>query len=210
MSLPALSVLDPAPILEGQTAQQALENTLDLAQAVERLGFKRFWLAEHHNWQGMASSASSLIIGRVAAGTNSIRVGSAATLLSHYSPLSIAEQFGVLASYFPDRIDLGLGRAPGADRFTAQLLNPAQGATDYPEKVNQLRALLHGTGLSTADGRMQFHAIPGEGTKVPMWLHGSGTFSAQLAGQAGLPFVFAGHFAPVNMAVALELIAIAL
>ncbi|MCM3653445.1 LLM class flavin-dependent oxidoreductase [Metabacillus litoralis] len=202
----SLSVLDPSPIIEGGSAKEALDCTLDLAKKVEALGFKRFWLAEHHNWPGMASSASSLIIGRVASVTNSIRVGSAATLLSHYSALSVAEQFGVLASYFPDRIDLGLGRAPGTDRNTASLLNNRQTANSpqYIDKVKELYSYLHQSGTTTSDGMFEFHAIPGENTKVPIWLHGSGTYSAQLAGQLGLPFTFAGHFAPDNMMQALK------
>jgi luciferase family oxidoreductase group 1 len=201
----SLSVLDPSPIVEGGSVKEALDCTLDLAKNVEALGFKRFWLAEHHNWPGMASSASSLIIGRVASVTNSIRVGSAATLLSHYSAFSVAEQFGVLASYFPDRIDLGLGRAPGTDRNTAYLLNPERGnSPQYIDKVIELYSYLHQSGTATADGRVEFHAIPGENTKVPIWLHGSGTYSAQLAGQLGLPFSFAGHFAPANMMQALK------
>jgi luciferase family oxidoreductase group 1 len=201
----SLSVLDPSPIIEGGSAKEALDCTLDLAKKVEVLGFKRFWLAEHHNWQGMASSASSLIIGRVAAATNSIRVGSAATLLSHYSPFSIAEQFGVLASYFPDRIDLGLGRAPGTDRNTASLLNGQTASSpEYIDKVKELYSYLHLSGTTTSDGRFEFHAIPGENTKIPIWLHGSGTYSAQLAGRWGLPFTFAGHFAPSNMMQALR------
>lgn len=205
MSNVALSVLDPSPVVAGGTVSDALHSTLELAQKAEEFGFKRYWLAEHHNWPGMASSASAMIIGRVASVTNTIRVGSAATLLSHYSALSVAEQFGVLASYFPDRIDLGLGRAPGTDRMTSHLLNPHGGnAPEYPEKVKELYSYLHQSGTSTPDGKLSFHAIPGEGTKVPLWLHGSGTYSARLAGQLGLPFAFAGHFAPANMLQALQ------
>ncbi|MGJ9460640.1 LLM class flavin-dependent oxidoreductase [Oceanobacillus sp. CF4.6] len=201
----SLSVLDPSSIIEGGSAKEALESTLDLAKNVERFGYKRYWLTEHHNWAGMASSASSLVIGRVASVTNSIRVGSAATLLSHYSPLSVAEQFGVLASYFPDRIDLGLGRAPGTDRNTAHVLNPqTANGPQYVDKVKELYSYLHGSGTITQDGMFEFHAIPGENTKVPIWLHGSGTYSAELAGQLGLPFSFASHFAPDNLELALK------
>lgn len=197
--------MDPSSIIEGGSAKEALENTLDLARSVEAFGYKRYWLTEHHNWAGMASSASSLVIGRVASVTNSIRVGSAATLLSHYSALSVAEQFGVLASYFPDRIDLGLGRAPGTDRNTAHVLNPqTANSPQYIDKVQELYSYLHGSGTVTSDGNFEFHAIPGENTKVPVWLHGSGTYSAQLAGQLGLPFSFASHFAPDNLELALE------
>lgn len=154
----------------------------------------------------MASSSPEIIIGQVAAATSSIRVGSAATLMSHYSPLKVAEVFGTLASYFPDRIDLGLGRAPGSNRLVAQVLNPTvQQESDYPQKVQQLLALLHGEGLSASDGRMSIQAIPGNGTEVPIWLHGSGTYSAQLAGILGLPFSFAGHFAPAGMEKALDI-----
>lgn len=201
----SLSVLDPSSIIEGGSAKEALESTLDLAKNVEKFGYKRYWLTEHHNWAGMASSASSLVIGRVASVTNSIRVGSAATLLSHYTALSVAEQFGVLASYFPDRIDLGLGRAPGTDRNTAHVLNPqASNGPQYVDKVKELYSYLHGSGTITQDGMFEFHAIPGENTKVPIWLHGPGTYSAQLAGQLGLPFSFASHFAPDNIMQALE------
>ncbi|WP_413376779.1 LLM class flavin-dependent oxidoreductase [Alkalihalobacillus sp. 1P02AB] len=201
----SLSVLDPSSIIEGESAKEALENTLNLAKNVEAFGYKRYWLTEHHNWAGMASSASSLVIGRVASVTNSIRVGSAATLLSHYSALSVAEQFGVLESYFPGRIDLGLGRAPGTDRNTAYVLNPqTENSPEYIDKVQELYSYLHGSGTVTSDGHFEFHAIPGENTKVPIWFHGSGTYSAQLAGKLGLPFSFASHWSPDNLELALK------
>ncbi|WP_225049974.1 LLM class flavin-dependent oxidoreductase [Priestia megaterium] len=201
-----LSVLDPSPIIVGGSPKDSLENTLDLAQHAEKWGYRRYWLAEHHNWPGMASSASPLIIGRVASVTNKLRVGSGAMLLSNYSPYSIAEQFGTLESFFPNRIDLGLGRAPGTDGLTARLIRKRfAGEPDFSERLEELSAYLYGSGTVTSDGKHTFHAIPGEGTKVPIWLLGSGVYSAELAGRLGLPFSFAGHFSPVNMEEALSI-----
>ena len=195
-----LSILDPSPITEGGSPREALENTLDLAKHADKWGYKRYWLAEHHNWQGMASSANPIIIGRVASVTENLRIGSGALLLSHYSPFSVAEQFGTLESFFPNRIDLGLGRAPGTDRLTANILRQRSAdEPDFPEKLEELYAYLYGSGTVTSDGNHSFHAVPGEGTQVPIWLLGSGVYSAQLAGQLGLPFSFAGHFSPANM-----------
>ncbi|MGG3181404.1 LLM class flavin-dependent oxidoreductase [Priestia megaterium] len=201
-----LSVLDPSPILVGGSPKNSLENTLDLAQHAEKWGYKRYWLAEHHNWPGMASSASPLIIGRVASVTKKLRVGSGAMLLSNYSPFSIAEQFGTLESFFPNRIDLGLGRAPGTDGLTARLIRRRfAGEPDFSERLEELSSYLYGSGTVTSDGNHTFHAIPGEGTKVPIWLLGSGAYSAELAGRLGLPFSFAGHFSPANMEEALSI-----
>lgn len=195
-----LSVLDPSPIIEGGSAELSLLNTLDLAKKAEQWGYKRFWLAEHHNWVGMASSASPVVIGRVASVTEKIRVGSGALLLSHYSPLSVAEQFGTLETFFPGRIDLGLGRAPGTDQFTASVLRQRiAGEPEFAERLQEIIAYLYGSGTTTSNGAVSFHAIPGEKTEVPIWLLGSGLYSAELAGLLGLPFSFAGHFAPGNM-----------
>ncbi|WP_046180305.1 LLM class flavin-dependent oxidoreductase [Domibacillus tundrae] len=199
-----LSVLDPSPIIAGGSAELSLHNTLDLAKKAEKWGYKRFWLAEHHNWVGMASSASPVVIGRVASVTEKMRIGSGAMLLSHYSPLSVAEQFGTLEAFFPGRIDLGLGRAPGTDAYTAQVLRPrAAREPEFAERLQELTAYLYGSGTSLANGSHTFHAIPGENSEVPIWLLGSGLYSAQLAGKLGLPFSFAGHFAPGNMMEAL-------
>jgi luciferase family oxidoreductase group 1 len=199
-----LSVLDPSPIIAGGSAEQSLRNTLDLAKKAEQWGYKRYWLAEHHNWVGMASSASSIVIGRVASITEKMRIGSGAMLLSHYAPLSVAEQFGTLEAFFPGRIDLGLGRAPGTDRYTANLLRPhVQGEPEFAERLEELTAYLYGSGTAIANGSHRFHAIPGENSEVPIWLLGSGSYSAELAGKLGLPFSFAGHFAPGNMMEAL-------
>jgi luciferase family oxidoreductase group 1 len=199
-----LSVLDPSPIIEGGSPELSLRNTLDLAKKAEQWGYKRYWLAEHHNWVGMAVSATPIAIGRVASVTETMRVGSGAMLLSHYSPFTVAEQFGTLEMFFPGRIDLGLGRAPGTDMYTAQLIRQrVAGEPEFNRRVNELISYLHGSGTKMATGAHSFHAIPGEGTKVPIWLLGSALYSAELAGKLGLPFSFAGHFAPKNMMEAL-------
>jgi luciferase family oxidoreductase group 1 len=199
-----LSVLDPSPIIEGGSPELSLRNTLDLARNAEQWGYKRFWLAEHHNWIGMASSATPVVMGRVASITEKMRIGSGAMLLSHYSPLSVAEQFGTLEAFFPGRIDLGLGRAPGTDRLTANVLRQrVAGEPEFDERLQELIAYLHGTGTTISNGRHSIHAIPGELAKVPIWLLGSAFYSAELAGKLGLPFSFAGHFAPGNMMEAL-------
>jgi luciferase family oxidoreductase group 1 len=200
-----LSVLDPSPIIEGGSAELSLQNTLDLAKKAEQWGYKRFWMAEHHNWVGMASSASPIVIGRVASVTEKMRVGSGAMLLSHYSPLSVAEQFGTLETFFPGRIDLGLGRAPGTDQYTAnELRQRVAGEPEFDERLQELIAYLYGSGTTTKNGSHGFHAIPGEKTNVPIWLLGSSLYSARLAGMLGLPFSFAGHFAPGNMMEAIK------
>jgi luciferase family oxidoreductase group 1 len=196
------SVLDLSPITEGGTVADALRNTLDLARHAEKLGYRRYWLAEHHNMPGIASSATAVVIGHVAAGTTSIRVGSGGIMLPNHAPLVIAEQFGTLESLFPGRIDLGLGRAPGTDMMTARALRRELGDSGdrFPEDVAELRAY-----LSPAVPGQRIRAVPGEGTKVPIWLLGSSLYSAQLAAMLGMPFAFASHFAPAAMMQALAL-----
>jgi luciferase family oxidoreductase group 1 len=198
------SILDLSPIIVGGTAADSLKNTLDLAQHAEKFGYTRYWLAEHHNMQGIASSATAVVIGHVAAGTSKIRVGSGGVMLPNHSPLVIAEQFGTLESLFPGRIDLGLGRAPGTDQFTAMALRRSSrlDGSDFPEQVEELRTYFD---PSRASGPVHVHAVPGEGLNIPIWLLGSSGFSAQLAGSLGLPFSFAGHFSPENTLPALEL-----
>jgi luciferase family oxidoreductase group 1 len=186
------SILDLSPIVEGASAADALRNTLQLARHAEALGYRRFWLAEHHNMPGIASAATAVVIAHVAAGTRSIRVGSGGVMLPNHAPLVIAEQFGTLASLYPDRIDLGLGRAPGTDPLTARALrrDAAVGADQFPHDVQELQSYFEApAGQST-------RAIPGAGLAVPIWLLGSSLFSAQLAAMLGLPFAFAAHFAP--------------
>lgn len=188
-----ISTLDLAPIRDDGGPAQALGNSLALAQHVERLGFSRFWVAEHHNMDGIASSATAVLLGYLAANTSSIRLGSGGVMLPNHAPLVIAEQFGTLATLYPGRIDLGLGRAPGADQFTAQALRRERSgsADDFPADVAELQRYL---GPRTPDQRVI--AMPGSGTQVPIWLLGSSLFSAQLAGERGLPYAFASHFAP--------------
>jgi luciferase family oxidoreductase group 1 len=196
------SVLDLSPIVEGGTAADALQRSLDLARQAERLGFKRYWLAEHHNMPGIASAATAVVIGHVAAGTATIRVGSGGVMLPNHAPLVIAEQFGTLASLFPDRIDLGLGRAPGTDPLTARALRRGRqdSADTFPQDVVELQRYF----APPAPGQA-VRAVPGEGLNVPIWLLGSSLFSAQLAAQLGLPFAFASHFAPEMLYEALAL-----
>lgn len=187
-----LSVLDLANIGEGFTPADALANALDLAQHAEAAGFSRFWLAEHHNLAGIASAATAVCICHVAGGTNTIRVGAGGIMLPNHSPMIIAEQFGTLATLFPDRIDLGLGRAPGTDQRTLQALRRDPGASEYfPQDVLELQAL-----LGPPQENQAIHAIPGEDTNVPLWILGSSLFGAQLAAALGLPYAFASHFAP--------------
>ncbi|PYR37820.1 MAG: LLM class flavin-dependent oxidoreductase [Acidobacteria bacterium] len=188
-----LSVLDLAPIVVGASAADAFRNTLDLARHAERWGFKRYWLAEHHNMPGVASAATSIVIGYVAAGTSAIRVGAGGVMLPNHSPLVVAEQFGTLESLFPGRIDLGLGRAPGTDPNTARALRRRADldADTFPRDVVELQAYFR----DPAPGQL-IRAVPGAGLKVPIWLLGSSLFSAQLAAALGLPFAFASHFAP--------------
>jgi luciferase family oxidoreductase group 1 len=198
------SVLDLCPIIQDGNASESLHNTLDLAQHAEKWGYNRYWLAEHHNMPGIASSATSVVIGHVAAGTSSIRVGSGGIMLPNHAPLIIAEHFGTLESLFPGRIDLGLGRAPGTDQRTAHALRRGGRGDghDFPEQLEELRAYLNPT-LSTKP--LPVKAVPGEGLDIPIWLLGSSGFSAQLSAQLGLPFAFASHFSPDHTLPALEL-----
>ena len=196
------SVLDLSPIVAGNTATNAFRNTLALAQQAETLGYKRFWLAEHHNNPGIASAATAVVIGYVAGGTRSIRVGSGGVMLPNHSPLVIAEQFGTLASLYPDRIDLGLGRAPGTDQQTARALrrDHQNSADTFPQDVQELHAYFE----PVLEGQ-KIRAVPGAGLKVPLWLLGSSLFGAQLAAVLGLPFAFASHFAPDMLMQALDI-----
>ena len=197
-----LSVLDLSPVPEGSDAGQSLRNTLELAQQAEKLGFTRYWLAEHHNMPGIASAATSVVIGHVAAGTSTIRVGADGIMLPNHSPLVIAEQFGTLASLFPGRIDLGLGRAPGTDQLTAHALrrNLESSANDFPRDVVELLNY-----FKPGDPAQRVQAVPGAGLNVPVWILGSSLFGAQLAAMLGLPYGFASHFAPADMERAVEL-----
>lgn len=199
-----LSVLDLAPIAEGYEARDAYKNTLSLAKHAEKWGFHRYWLAEHHNMPGIASAATSILIGHVAQGTSTIRVGSGGIMLPNHAPLVIAEQFGTLESLFPDRIDLGLGRAPGTDQRTAAALRRGlgSGGDDFPNQLEELRTYFN---PDRAKGVLPVHAVPGEGLNIPIWLLGSSGFSARLAASEGLPFAFASHFSPENTIPALNL-----
>ncbi|MEQ9691839.1 MAG: LLM class flavin-dependent oxidoreductase [Bauldia litoralis] len=194
-----LSVLDLSPIVEGGDAAQSLANTLDLARHAEALGYRRFWLAEHHNMPGIASAATAVVIGHVAAGTSTIRVGAGGIMLPNHAPLVIAEQFGTLAALHPGRIDLGLGRAPGTDQLTARALrrNLDAGADTFPQDVVEL---IHYFGPVQPNQRVR--AVPGAGLDVPIWILGSSLFGAQLAAMLGLPYAFASHFAPAELAAA--------
>ena len=192
MPLPPLSVLDLAPIVEGATPGDALRNSRDLARHVERLGYRRFWLAEHHNAIGIASAATAVVIAHVAAGTSTIRVGAGGIMLPNHAPIVIAEQFGTLESLHPGRIDLGLGRAPGTDRLTILALRRDPSAADtFPQEVIELQRYL----ADPVPGQA-VRATPGAGTKVPLWILGSSLYGAQLAAMLGLPYAFASHFAP--------------
>ena len=194
------SLLDLSPVAEGQGPAEALANTLDLARNAEAWGYHRFWLAEHHNMPGIASAATAVVIGHVAAGTKSIRVGSGGIMLPNHAPLMIAEQFGTLATLFPGRIDLGLGRAPGTDMATARALRRNMEASDqFPEDVLELLNYLD---VPHPDARIR--AVPGEGTQVPVWILGSSLYGAQLAAYLGLPYAFASHFAPAMLEQAAE------
>ena len=189
------SVLDLSPIAEGDDAAQALSNSRDLARHAEGLGYHRFWLAEHHNMPGIASAATSIVIGHVAAGTSRIRVGAGGIMLPNHSPLVIAEQFGTLATLFPNRIDLGLGRAPGSDQITARALRRDMVDPDtFPRDVLELQAL-----FAPAGPNQRVRAVPGAGLDVPLYILGSSTFGGQLAAALGLPHAFAAHFAPAQM-----------
>lgn len=195
------SVLDLSPVLAGETPREALGHSVALARHAEALGFHRFWLAEHHNMPGIASAATAVVIGHVAGATSTIRVGSGGIMLPNHSPLVIAEQFGTLASLYPGRIDLGLGRAPGGDGFTLRALRRAPETSErFPRDVQELQFL-----FGEAKDGQPLRAVPGAGLDVPIYLLGSSTFSAELAGWLGLPFAFAAHFAPDSLAAALAL-----
>ena len=196
-----LSVLDLSPITEGSTATDALRNSLDLARHVERWGFHRYWVAEHHNMAGIASAATAVVIGHIAAGTSSIRVGSGGVMLPNHAPLVIAEQFGTLEALHPGRIDLGLGRAPGTDPYTAYALrrNLSSDVDQFPRDVVELRDYFR-----APDGQ-RVRAVPGAGLRVPIWILGSSLYGAQLAAALGLPYAFASHFAPPAMMQAIEI-----
>jgi luciferase family oxidoreductase group 1 len=187
-----LSILDLVPIRVGDTPADALRDALDLARHAEGWGYRRYWVAEHHNMTGIASAATSVVIGYLAGGTRTIRVGSGGVMLPNHSPLVIAEQFGTLASLYPDRIDLGLGRAPGTDALTMRALRvDPRAAEHFPDDVQELRAL-----FGPVQPGQQVRAVPGAGLEVPIWILGSSLYGAQVAAHFGLPYAFASHFAP--------------
>ncbi|WP_432713043.1 LLM class flavin-dependent oxidoreductase [Pedobacter sp.] len=197
------SVLDLATVIEGKTPADTFKTSLDLARHVEEWGYTRYWLAEHHNMASVASSATAVVIGYIAGGTTKLRVGSGGIMLPNHSPLIIAEQFGTLASLYPDRIDLGLGRAPGTDQLTAMAIRGEQrmiAAQNFPQDVLKLQAY-----LSLDNQRSSVRAIPGEGLDIPIWILGSSTDSARLAAALGLPYAFASHFAPAQFLTAINI-----
>lgn len=196
------SVLDLVPVVEGSSIQTSFKRTIELAQLCEELGYSRFWISEHHNMESVASSATTVLLGQVAANTHSIRVGSGGIMLPNHSPLMIAEQFGTLESLFPGRIDLGLGRAPGTDQQTAAALRRGRTETvdDFPRDVQELQRY-----FSAENRNARVRAIPGEGLEIPIYLLGSSTFSAQLAAVLGIGYAFASHFAPGHLQEALKL-----
>jgi luciferase family oxidoreductase group 1 len=196
------SVLDLSPILEGSDAAQSFRNTIDLAQFAEKLRYRRYWLAEHHNMPGIASAATAVLIARVAAATSTIRVGAGGIMLPNHAPLVIAEQFGTLESLFPGRIDLGLGRAPGTDRTTTRALRRSL-SSDVDQFPQDVAELIHY--FQPAKTGQLVHAVPGEGLNVPLWILGSSLFGATLAAELGFPFAFASHFAPAQMMAALAI-----
>lgn len=202
LSTTPLSLLDLAPILQGGSATDTFHNSLALAQTAERLGYTRYWLAEHHNMASIASSATAVLIGYIAGGTASIRVGSGGIMLPNHAPLVVAEQFGTLASLYPGRIDLGLGRAPGTDPTTAMALRRSrmETAADFPDDIRELQ-----TYFSAENRAGRVRAIPGEGLDIPIWVLGSSTDSAHLAALYGLPYAFAAHFAPAQLMDALRI-----
>jgi luciferase family oxidoreductase group 1 len=195
------SLLDLSPITQGSDAAQSFKRTLDLARHAEQWGYRRFWLAEHHGMPGIASAATAVLIGHVAGGTSTIRVGAGGIMLPNHSPLVIAEQFGTLESLYPGRIDLGLGRAPGSDQRTAQALrrNLSSDPNEFPRDVQELADYF------SVSPRQAVRAVPGTGLNVPLWILGSSLFGAQVAAVFGLPFAFASHFAPAQMMPAIEL-----
>ena len=195
------SILDLVPVLAGNTIAQSFSNSLSLAQKAEQYGFKRFWMSEHHNMEGVASSATVVLIGYIAGNTTTIRVGAGGIMLPNHAPLVVAEQFGSLETLYPERIDLGLGRAPGTDHLTTMALRrDMKGSVDdFPANVLELKKYL------SNDNSGKVKAVPGNGLQVPIWLLGSSTYSAQLAGMLGLPFAFASHFAPALLQNAIKL-----
>ncbi|MBU0584606.1 MAG: LLM class flavin-dependent oxidoreductase [Alphaproteobacteria bacterium] len=197
-----LSVLDLAPVPEGSDVGQSLANSLELAKRAEQLGYRRYWLAEHHNMPGIASAATAVVIAHIAAGTSTIRVGAGGVMLPNHAPLIIAEQFGTLAALHPGRIDLGLGRAPGTDMLTARALrrNLEAGADNFPQDVVELINY-----FAPAEVGQRVRAVPGEGQEVEVWMLGSSTYGAQLAAMLGLPYAFASHFAPAEMEHAVDI-----
>lgn len=197
-----LSVLDLAPITAGSDAAATFKNSLRLAQRTEELGYKRYWLAEHHNTESVASSATAVLIGYIAGGTKTMRIGSGGIMLPNHAPLVVAEQFGTLASLYPGRIDLGLGRAPGTDQLTAMALrrNRLESVHDFPEDVVALQHF-----FSKENSVSKVRAIPGEGLDIPIWILGSSTDSARLAARFGLPYAFASHFAPAQFLTAMNI-----
>ncbi len=199
MAMIPFSILDLSPVVEGGTVPQSLANSARLAQAGERLGYNRYWLAEHHGMKGIASAATSVVIGHVAAATSTIRVGAGGIMLPNHAPLIIAEQFGTLDALFPGRIDLGLGRAPGSDGVVARAMKRDlhAAAERFPQDVAELMSYFSGTGPVTA--------TPGEGANVPVWMLGSSLYGAQVAAHFGLPYAFASHFAPAAMMQAIEI-----
>jgi luciferase family oxidoreductase group 1 len=199
-TLPAISILDLAPVPEGATPAVALRNTLDLAQHADDWGYQRYWLAEHHNMVGIASAATAVVIGHVAGGTRRIRVGSGGIMLPNHAPMVIAEQFGTLESLYPGRIDLGLGRAPGTDQRTLRALRRSpDNADNFPQDVLEVQAF-----FAPAQPGQVVQAVPGAGLDVPIWILGSSLFGAQLAAMLGLPYAFASHFAPDALIQALQ------
>jgi luciferase family oxidoreductase group 1 len=196
------SILDLAPVAAGSTPADALRNSLQLAQHAEQLGYRRYWVAEHHSMPGIASAATAVVIGHIAGGTKTIRVGAGGIMLPNHAPLVIAEQFGTLESLFPGRIDLGLGRAPGTDMATARALRRDSKSTgdDFPQQVEELQSY-----FAPVKPGQRVRAVPGAGLKVPIWLLGSSLFGAQLAAMLGLPFAFASHFAPADMLQSVQL-----
>jgi luciferase family oxidoreductase group 1 len=196
-----ISILDLVPVVDGATPRDALRNSLDLIQRAERFGYRRYWVAEHHNMPGIASAATSVVIGYLAAGTSAIRVGAGGVMLPNHSPLVIAEQFGTLESLYPGRIDLGLGRAPGTDQPAVRALRrDPERADGFPQEVQELQML-----LSQVQPGQTVQAVPGGGLEVPLWILGSSTFGAQLAAHLGLPYAFASHFAPDALVEALAI-----
>src|SRR5690242_12663410 len=197
-----LSVLDLSPITEGSDAGQALRNSLDLARHVEALGYRRYWMAEHHNLPGIASAATAVALAHVAGGTRHIRIGAGGIMLPNHAPLMVAEQFGTLAALHPGRVELGLGRAPGSDQLTLRAMrrNLLAGPDQFPQDVVELMHY-----FKAAEPGQRLQAVPGAGLDVPIWILGSSLFGAQLAAILGLPFAFASHFAPAAMMQAIQI-----